>query len=762
MHIRMTLPDVLLEEATVKKLGCAFFTLTMLTLVNHSSWAEHQLSDLKVTASPPDSNFIPTAPSSTVSAADIRQTNSINTEEAVKYQPELVIRSRYIGDSNALVAIRDAGMSQSARSLVMVDGMLISNFLGVGYSYAPLWATTAPEEIESIQVLYGPFDAQYSGNTMGGAVLLRTRLPQQFEASIKGSAFVQTFHDFGESYQLPGYKASALVGDKQGAWHYRALVSRVDSQSHPQMFGIATPGGAGTTAVNGAKPYEDKYIVSTDSLTQTGDNLFKTELGYDLSPKLQLRGQLAYQQSSRDSLSPSALITNAQGQPVYSGQVSINGQAYNVSGRAMSFSDSDRLLTGILLQGQLNDHWSTASNLSWYSVLDKQQHSSGTNYTHTDNQGAGKLSEDQGSNWANLDLRFSRTQHGGLAGVRTNLGYHLDQYQTDEATFSLASWRQSQKTHLDAAIMGTTRTQAVFIQNEWALSSQLTLNLGVRQEYWQAFGGRLAKDFAGQRITSDYPKRNESATSPKLMLDYFISSDWQLSTMLARAVRFPTVGELYQGGIDNNGNFNPSFNPDLKAETGLHADIGLTHFLTQGQWRIDLWQNRIDDGILQQTSVLTGLKSYQNIDRTVSTGLSISGQWQEIGQTPLSLSANLAYTRPKIEQNTHVPNSEGKDLPRIPRWRGNLTTSYALHPLWQVSSALRYSSDPYDTLENTDGGLQGYGYTDEFLVWDAKLSFHQGQWSLAAGINNINDEIYYAYHPYPGRTFFMEAQWHAF
>ena len=734
----------------------------IMAISSATALADHQLSKVEITAKAEQTPFVPLAPSSEINAEDIQQTNSINTEEALKYQPELVIRSRYIGDSNALVAMRDSSMMQSARSLVLVDGMLISNFLGAGYANAPLWATTAPEEIESIQVLYGPFDAQYSGNTMGGAVLMRTRLPSEFEASVKASAFMQTFSDYGQSHELPGYKVSALAGGASGAWHYRALFSRVDSQAHPQSYNLASAGGTGSTVVNGAQPYENTYVVGAESRTDTSDALYKAELGYDLTAKLQLRGQVAYQRASREQLRPYAYIHDNAGNDIFSGNVRIDGDAYKVNGKAMSFGDSERLLTGLALQGELSERWSTQSNLSWFKVLDNRKHNSGTGFTSLDDQGSGKLVEDDGTHWLNLDLRLARSNNGGLAGNSTRMGYHFDQYHLDENTYKLTNWRQNQTTSLDAARQGTTQTQAIYLQNEWSLADNLLLNLGVRQEFWQAFDGRLEKENAGVLIGSDYPRRSEHATSPKLSLDYFINSDWQLSTMLARAVRFPTLGELYQGGINNDGSFEAKFNPDLKAETGLHANIGLTRTLLHGQWRVDVWQNRIKNSIYQQSSVWSGINSYQNIDRTQSTGLSFSSQWRELWHTPLSLSTNLAYTRPKIEQNANVPNSEGKDIPRVPRWRGNLLASYQLHPLWQLSSGLRYSSDPYDTLENTDGSRSGFGYTDEFLVWDAKLSFHKHQWSWAAGINNINNERYYVYHPYPGRTFFMEAQWHAF
>src|SRR4030065_2795829 len=46
----------------------------------------------------------------------IESTNVINTEEGVKYLPSVQIRKRFIGDRNAILASRNAGTLDSARS----------------------------------------------------------------------------------------------------------------------------------------------------------------------------------------------------------------------------------------------------------------------------------------------------------------------------------------------------------------------------------------------------------------------------------------------------------------------------------------------------------------------------------------------------------------------------------------------------------------------------------------------------------------------
>ena len=96
------------------------------------------------------------------------------------------MRKRYIGDyDHAVLASRASGTGNSARSLVYADGILLSNLLGNGATFTPRWGLVTPEEIERVDVLYGPFSAAYPGNSVGAVVDYVTRMPDAFEAHAK-------------------------------------------------------------------------------------------------------------------------------------------------------------------------------------------------------------------------------------------------------------------------------------------------------------------------------------------------------------------------------------------------------------------------------------------------------------------------------------------------------------------------------------------------------------------------------------------------
>src|ERR1700761_2336223 len=73
------------------------------------------------------------APSTTetVTAHDIADTvNAVNIEDDLKYLPDVFIRKRHVGDTQAPMATRTSGVGASARSVIYVDGMLISALIG--------------------------------------------------------------------------------------------------------------------------------------------------------------------------------------------------------------------------------------------------------------------------------------------------------------------------------------------------------------------------------------------------------------------------------------------------------------------------------------------------------------------------------------------------------------------------------------------------------------------------------------------------------
>jgi len=95
----------------------------------------------------------------------------------------------------------------------------------------------------------------------------------------------------------------------------------------------------------------------------------------------------------------------------------------------------------------------------------------------------------------------------------------------------------------------------------------------------------------------------------------------------------------------------------------------------------------------------------------------------------------------------------------VPRWRASLLASYAITPDLDASFGARYSGRQYGTLNNSDPNGFAYMAFSKFFTTDVRVHWRiDRQWSLAAGIDNLNNYRYWAFHPYPQRSYNAELR----
>jgi iron complex outermembrane receptor protein len=178
--------------------------------------------------------------------------NLANTEDALKYAPNVFVRKRFIGDQNGALTVRGTHTAQSARSLVLADGLVLSNFLGSGHGFSPRWGLVAPEEIESVEVTYGPYSSLYGGNSLGGVVLFTTGFPSGPLATAKASFFFNDYNQYGTDKIFQGNQAAVAVGNRSGRFTWFAFYNRLKNESNPTDFRTLLQ--ANTTTAPGGTP----------------------------------------------------------------------------------------------------------------------------------------------------------------------------------------------------------------------------------------------------------------------------------------------------------------------------------------------------------------------------------------------------------------------------------------------------------------------------------------------------------------------------
>ncbi|GGY15687.1 TonB-dependent receptor [Rhodanobacter panaciterrae] len=691
----------------------------------------------------------------------LQQQNLTSSEDALKYVPNMMVRARYIGDPNAVISGRNAGTLQSARSLVYADGLLLSNLMTNGYNGAPRWGMVAPEEIGAVDVMYGPYSALYPGNSLGTTVLIHTVLPQQLVASVSTQLMSQDFHDaYGTGGHYNGRQFAATLGNKQGRWSWLLALSRLDNDGQPLQYATAAPGGNAAIAipVTGATLDRNpngtpRLVYGANSIEHTVQTQAKLKLGVDITDHVAALFTLGWWHNDAEDRTRS-LIRNSSGQSVSGGVISAAGQTWTLpaSGLAPTAGVDSHMLYGAELNGHFDNGWRWIAVTSKYDFLHSLAATAKLAEPGTPVGGPGSIADMSGSGWSTFDLRSS-----GPLGEQNTLyaGVHGDRYALNTHVRNASDWLGDADGAQISAFAGRTQTRAAYLQDVWSFAPAWALTIGGRLEQWRAYDGLLGNASSTLR----YADRQRTDFSPKAALSWDFADNWQLRLAHGKAVRYPTVAELFQGTISANAIINN--NPALKPEIDESTDLSLTQHLTDGHWRVSLFQDRIADALYSQTDVTVTptVTSVQNINlmrvRGVEGELGLIDVWME----GLDLQASLAFNDAKTLDDRQYPLANGKYFPRIPKVRASLFADYRFAPQWDASLGIRHSGRQYGTLNNSDF-VNTYGAVSSFTVADAKLrwKFAPG-WTAALGVDNLTNTTYWVYHPYAGRTWFGELRW---
>lgn len=689
--------------------------------------------------------------------------NVINTEDALKYLPSIQIRKRFIGDTNGIVASRSSGTLVSARSLVYADNLLLSNLLGNSYSYPPRWGMVTPEEIERVDVIYGPFSALYPGNAMGAVINMTTRMPSKFEAHAKAQVFNQNFKLYGTDESYSGKQFSVALGNRAGALSWWFNANHLDSHGQPMSFLTkpltSTAAAPGDIQVSGARTDLDpngdaRTILGATGIAHTIQDQAKLKLAYDISPTLTASYTLGLWQGD-NTTGVASYLTDAAGNPVYSGKVNFAGKQYTLKDTDLNpgTSEQQHWMHGLALASHSGGTWDWQALASAYDYSRDLSRSPTAALPAAASGGPGTLTDMNGTGWRTLDLRGSWRPN---PAHQANFGYHFDHYRLDTLVLDSADWRSGPATSRVSAFAGKTETQALYAQDAWRFAPDWKATLGGRWENWQAFDGAVSNP-AG---TLPFAKRNETFFSPKLALSFQPASAWALRASLAQAYRMPSVVELYQGTISNNAIVRND--PNLKPEQALSGELSAERELGNGLLRVSYFQENAKDALYSQTNmtVLPTITNIQNIDRIRTRGLELAYQGADVGLRGLDLAGSITYADSVITRNDANPDSVGNRQPRVPNWRAAVSATYRQNAQLSYALAARYSGRQYGTLDNSDGNADTYGGTSKFFVLDLRLRYRvDRQWSAAVGIDNLTNRQYYVYHPYPQRTLSAELKY---
>jgi iron complex outermembrane receptor protein len=705
----------------------------------------------------------PANPVSLLTPADLVSINAATTEDLVKYEPNLVIRRRYIGDPNGTMGIRGSNMFQTTRSMVFADGIPLHYFLQTQWNGAPRWSLVTADEIGLVEVVYGPFSAEYGGNAMGGVVNIETRIPAERRVRIEGSMFQQSFDHQGFDDSMAGGRGFVSYGDRFGAFSIYGAYSRLENDSQPMDYRFdssAAPAGD-ETAVSGGLLATDEYgnpVVqygNSGRQSSTTDQL-KTKLGYEWGQWLAL-ATVAYEERRIDALDSQNYLRDGSGNPVWNGSVAEDGIAFEVSSSDFSVSEQERrsLLLGGRVQGPLSDRWWLEASVSSFEILDDETRGSLANPDDPAYTPAGDVSVFDDTGWSTAGFKLTNDALFGSDRLSVDTGYGYERYRLGITNYRSDDYLAGERTAAVSASGGETELHAAFAQFGWQATARLDFQLGGRYETWRAEDGYYY-DFRRDNL-QDHDDRSESRFSPKFSAGFQPADQWQLRYSLARAYRFPIVEELYQNERRTTGT--SIANADLEPEAGLHHNVTIERAFEGGYLRLNLFAETIEDAIFNQSAIVDNrtIRTFLPIDEVDTRGTEFVFNRSGIAER-LDIRFNLAYVDSEITRNSANPELEGNTFPRMPRWRGHLLATWHMSDRWDIGGGMRYASNSYGDLSNRDTASEVFGAHDAYMQIGLRTNYRLDNGvRLSLGVDNLTNEVTFVHHPWPGRTLFMEA-----
>jgi iron complex outermembrane receptor protein len=721
-----------------------------------------------------------------ITAKQIGETiNATDSSDALKYLPDVLVRKRFIGDTQAPMSTRTTGINASARSLIYADGVLLSTLINNNnQNGSPQWFMVSPQQIERVDVLYGPFAAQFPGNSYGAVTEITTRMPTKFEASVDVTGAIQQFGLFGTHENEPAQQYSATLGDRVGKLSWFLSASHLDSFSQPitiaEVAQSTTVAGASLPVVTGASADRNRtgqpiQVIGASNFIHTIQDNAALKVAYDFTPTLSATYALGYWQNDQKARAQTYLQT-ANGTPFFgaaSGNVNIGGFAYSAATIAGQFTANNVEQEHLMQSLTVDSH--TQGPFDWqlivsnfYYLQDLSALSSGI-YPVALAGGPGRTTDMGGTGWTTFDWKGTWRPQGISGANIVSFGVHYDQFKLVSPTFNAADWASEGEGSLFSNSLGKTQTTALWAQEVWRITPSLQATLGARYEMWRAYDGfNFATGSNGVGVSVNQPSLSRTGLSPKASLRWDLTDIWSITGSFGKALRFPTVGELYQ--TVQTGTTFVQANPFLKPESVLSGELALERDVRDGRLRLSVFDEYVSDALISQTSTVPGFATpvsfTQNVGRTREVGAELAGAQDNVLIRGLALSGNVTYVNARILEDdgfvstTPGDTAVGKQVPNVPTWRATLAATYRPDNRWAYTLAARYSSRMFSTVDNSDINPATFQGFQSYFVMDARVHLQLDKhWGAALGVDNLNNRKYYLFHPFPQRTFYAELKY---
>ncbi len=158
----------------------------------------------------------------------------------------------------------------------------------------------------------------------------------------------------------------------------------------------------------------------------------------------------------------------------------------------------------------------------------------------------------KGTGWTTLAAKGIWRPQGADGAHVVDFGLQRDAYQLRSIENATTDWIAGRAGCAQPRpSSATTMLHSLYAQDTWSFAPRWKTVLGARLEHWKASNGQTSNATTTSRCT---PRAQRDRTCrPRRRWRTRRAEEWVLKASTGRAVRMPTVSELYQGGVNASG-----------------------------------------------------------------------------------------------------------------------------------------------------------------------------------------------------------------
>ena len=630
----------------------------------------------------------------TVSSKDIDNQMSSDVKQALQYTPGV--------DANGSGRFGISGFNirgvEGDRVKMMVDGVQQPTPYNPGATEQRKYSNAI--EIDTLQVIEvnkGPASTLYGSDAIGGAVMLRTKNPEDM------------LRTDGDEHRF-GIKSSYTSADEQ----FKNTLSWAMRKGKLETLLMATyaQGSETETHSSGSDIEGPDRGAANPADTELSNFLGKAFYNISESNRLGLTIENYKRQYDEDELN-------------YNGYTIMPGFTYTDN-----FNEDTNKRFRATVEQQVEINTSIADSLDW-SVSYQDSSSLSKNYDTTPFNGRRMRERDASDVTMQFDTQLSKlvdingSDHEftyGFSYLKNDFELKNTDYKFDQGTVTPGS----------TGIPDAKITQwGAFVQDQaFFMEDRLILTAGLRYDSF------VADPSTDEGFTTEYDKNENDAFTAKLGSVYHINDNLAVFGQIGQGFKAPTVYDLYyfydQGAIIEA-------NPNLKAEKSLSYELGLRGKNEHARFELSTFYTDYTDFINQTKTGEQGGKDVltkENLDEVTIYGAELSST---INLDSLIDAPFGTYTRVAVAYADGEDKTTGKSIDSVAPLTGTVGLGLERETFGTALNVKMVAAkDEWHSEDNRDAA--GYTLVDVTAYYRPITDL-----TLRAGLFNALDKKYWLY-----------------